>query len=343
VINEAGKDLKALIENILDLSRIEAGRLEVHVESVALAQLLGDLQELMRPQFEAKGLKLELDLAAGAPMRIQSDADKIRQILKNFLSNAVKFTHSVGAWIRLSAAQAPYAVRLTVSDSGIGIPTGKQEVIFEAFKQADGSTSRRYGGTGLGLSISRELAELLGGEIKLRSVPDQGTSFDLLLPADCGCAPPASVKAQPAPDAEQAVAPTPEAPRDNYRGRRVLLLDNDVRRLLRLTPFLEDWGADVVVAGDTDEALEAMDERPVDLALIDCEMSGLDAYATIRRMRSHSAHPDLAVIALINDTSANTREFILESGADDFIIAIPGPQELGEVIERHLPPDEARG
>lgn len=341
VINEAGKDLKALIENILDLSRIEAGQLEVHVEPVALAQLLGDLQELMRPQFEAKGLTLELELATGAPIQIQSDADKIRQILKNFLSNAVKFTRTGGAWIRLSAAQAPYAVRLSVSDSGIGIPRDKQQVIFEAFKQADGSTSRRYGGTGLGLSISRELAELLGGEITVRSAPDQGTSFDLLLPADCGCAPHAGPKTQPTEDAEQPAAPPAEAPRDNCRGRRVLLLDNNVRRLLRLTPILENWGAEVVVAGDADEALEAMDERPVDLALVDCEMSGFDAYATIERMRSHSAHTDLAVIALINDASAENREFILESGADDFILAIPSPVELSEVIERHLPPGEA--
>jgi CheY-like chemotaxis protein len=132
-------------------------------------------------------------------------------------------------------------------------------------------------------------------------------------------------------------------PRDTYRGRRVLLLDNDVRRLLRLTPLLESRGAEVVVAGDTDEALEAMDEHRVDLALVDCEMSGLDAYATIQRMRSHSAHTDLAVIALINDASADRREFILESGADDFILASPGPLELGEVMDRHLPPDESGG
>ncbi len=342
VINDAGKDLKALIENILDLSRIEAGQLEVHVEEVDLTQLLGDLQELMRPQFEAKHLTLDLELVAGAPRRVLSDADKIRQILKNFLSNAVKFTHAGGARLRLSAAQAPHSARLSVSDTGIGIPAEKQGLIFEAFKQADGSTSRRYGGTGLGLSISRELAELLGGKIMLRSTPEQGTTFDLLLPAECGRS--AAVDRSPtvASDSAQTTAEAPEPMRIDLGGRRILLLDNNVRRLIRLTQMMEGWGLEVVSVGDAEEALEAMDERGFDLALIDVGMSGLDPYATIQRMRLHSAHTELAVIALLENTDSDGREFSFEAGADDFLSTSPSPRELSEVIDRHLPFAEER-
>jgi signal transduction histidine kinase/ActR/RegA family two-component response regulator len=340
VINEAGQDLRALIENILDLSRIEAGRLQVHVEEIDLTQLLGDLRELMRPQFEAKGLTLELEVSAGAPPRIQSDGDKIRQILKNFLANSVKFTHSGGARVQLSAMQQPYAVKLAVTDTGIGIAKEKQEIIFEAFKQADGSTNRRYGGTGLGLTISRELADLLGGEIRVRSIPEQGASFELLLPADCGCIAPKVMHAASA-HREEPAAAEPEPASIDFHGRRLLLLDNDVRRLLRLTPMLEEWGMEVVAVGDSDEALEALDERPFDVALIDFEMPGLDACATIENMRSHKAHGELAVIALLRDQGETRRFNAIEAGIDDFVSAEAGALELGETIDRHLPAIES--
>ncbi|MBT8430826.1 MAG: response regulator, partial [Gammaproteobacteria bacterium] len=236
VIHKAGCDLKALIDNILDLSRIESGRLELHLESVPLAELLEDLRLLLKPQFDAKGLRLELQFAPGVPEQIETDVDKVRQVLKNFLANAVKFADHGEVTLGVAPATPPYAVTLSVRDQGIGISPAKQEAIFEAFQQADGSTSRRYGGTGLGLTISRQLAELLGGEIRLVSQIGRGAEFSLLLPAVCRKdgvgARASSTTSLPAPDEE------PELKPNSLQGLHVLLMEPDVRSQLHLSGML---------------------------------------------------------------------------------------------------------
>ncbi len=183
VIHEAGRDLLTMIDNILDISRIDAGQVTVDLEWIELRPLLEDLIRLVAPQFEVKGLDLALDIDPEVPERLYSDRDKVRQILKNFLSNAAKFTArgrvTLGAsWV--AGERCP--LLLNVADTGIGIPADKQEIIFEAFQQADGSTRRRYGGTGLGLSISRELAGLLGGGINVQSEEGSGSRFVLAMP-----------------------------------------------------------------------------------------------------------------------------------------------------------------
>lgn len=185
VINEAGRDLLAMIDNVLDISRIEAGAVTVHLEWVSTRAMLDELSGMLGPLFTEKGLTLRIELNAEAPDQVYSDQAKIRQILKNFLSNAAKFTHEGEVTISLKAGDHRFPVAISVTDTGIGIPAGKEEVIFEAFRQADGSTRRRYGGTGLGLSISRELAHLLGGEITVTSTPGIGSSFTLHLPLSC--------------------------------------------------------------------------------------------------------------------------------------------------------------
>ncbi|EIC23338.1 ATP-binding response regulator [Thiorhodovibrio frisius] len=187
VIHEASRDLRGLIDNILDISRIEAGQVAMHLEWVDLPSMLEELANLTEAIFTAKDLPLELEIAPNVPTRIYSDRDKIRQIIKNFLSNAAKFTHQGRVLITAEAHSDPkYPVAISVSDTGIGIPPGKEEIIFDAFQQADGSTRRRYGGTGLGLSISRELAGLLNGKISVDSALGQGSRFTLALPLSLG-------------------------------------------------------------------------------------------------------------------------------------------------------------
>ncbi|MCW9078744.1 MAG: ATP-binding protein [Gammaproteobacteria bacterium] len=251
VIHKAGCDLKALIDNILDLSRIESGRLELHLESVPLAELLEDLRLLLKPQFDAKGLRLELQFEPGVPEQIETDVDKVRQVLKNFLANAVKFADHGEVTLSVAPATSPYAVTLSVRDQGIGIPPAKQEAIFEAFQQADGSTSRRYGGTGLGLTISRQLAELLGGEIRLVSQVGRGAEFSLLLPAVCSQdgvgARASSTTSLPAPDEEPELAP------NSLQGLHVLLMEPDVRSQLHLSGMLRGWGMSLHLADDLDD------------------------------------------------------------------------------------------
>src|SRR5207248_479851 len=194
-IYAAGSDLLDLINDILDLSKVEAGRMDVHVGDVAIADVREFVERSFRPVADDKELSFDVEVTgANVPPTVETDEQRLQQILKNLLSNAFKFTHEGGIALRISVAeeeqfardslaQAATVVAFSVVDTGIGIPHDKLRVIFEAFQQADGTTNRRYGGTGLGLSISREIARLLGGEIRVQSAVDQGSAFTLFLPA----------------------------------------------------------------------------------------------------------------------------------------------------------------
>jgi CheY-like chemotaxis protein/CHASE3 domain sensor protein len=180
-ISSAGKDLLALINDVLDLSRIEAGKVDVTPESVSLAQVIEPLAKMFEPSTAEKRLKFAALIEPGTPATLETDPQRLGQILKNLLSNALKFTHRGEISLRVSAAGRD-ALRFAVRDTGVGIAPHQQEVIFEAFRQADGSIHRKFGGTGLGLSISRDLARLLGGSIVVDSTPGTGSTFTLTIP-----------------------------------------------------------------------------------------------------------------------------------------------------------------
>ncbi len=192
-IHDAGSDLLRLINDILDLSKVEAGKMDVHPSEIPLASLVEYLDATFRPMAAEKGLTFEVDTAASLPQMIYSDEQRLQQVLRNLLSNAVKFTAQGGVRLRAAPAEditftgplrdEAEVIAFSVSDTGIGISEEKQHLIFEAFQQADGTTSRRYGGTGLGLSISKDIARLLGGQIKATSRLGHGSTFTLYLPA----------------------------------------------------------------------------------------------------------------------------------------------------------------
>jgi signal transduction histidine kinase len=352
VIHSAGRDLLSLIDNILDLSRIEAGRATFNLEEIDLPQLLADLVELMRPQFDAKHLYLRLEIEPEAVRRIDSDPDKIRQILKNFLSNAVKFTARGGVVLRLGrnpgadAARRP--VGIAVQDTGIGIPRDKQTVIFEAFKQADGTTSRKYGGSGLGLTISRQLAALIGGVITLDSTEGEGATFALLLPLQfdrsvVASDQIASVAAAGEPPAEPMPAPPPAdqptaLPTADFGGRRVLVIEGDVDHLLVITPLLERWGLQVDAAADLEEATELLrDEGEYALVLFAAGMPGEEPYARIEAVRDLTAPRRLPLLAM---AAAAIPEAGRQGVASADVLVKPlDPGALRDAIARHLGDD----
>ncbi|HVZ71553.1 MAG TPA: CHASE3 domain-containing protein, partial [Polyangia bacterium] len=205
-IYAAGNDLLTLINDILDLSKIEAGKLDVRPEDVAVARVVDELGDVFRPVAKEKGLALEAIVEPGAPAHLVTDPTRLMQILRNLLSNALKFTERGRVTLRVRRAGAGLAFE--VQDTGIGIAPEQHDVIFEAFRQADGTTNRKYGGTGLGLSISRDLARLLGGDLALDSVPGRGSTFTLTLPpafSDPAARPTADVDAEPARGAQRAV------------------------------------------------------------------------------------------------------------------------------------------
>src|SRR5471032_1042564 len=177
----AGNDLLNLINDILDLSKVEAGRLELQPQFVSVHRLVDALQRTFTPLAGEKNLAFEVLIEPDAPTSVVTDNQRVEQILKNLLSNAIKFTEAGSVTISVQS-RPDDRVAFAVKDSGIGIPDGQQDIIFEAFRQADGTINRRYGGTGLGLSISRELARLLGGTISVESAAGQGSTFTLTLP-----------------------------------------------------------------------------------------------------------------------------------------------------------------
>lgn len=355
VIQDAGRDLRALIDNILDLSRIEAGQAGYQLQVIDLQQLTSDLVDLVQPQFDAKGLRLVLEQQAMPPVEFVSDQDKVRQILKNFLSNALKFTHqgsvTLRSWYRDQDSDRP--VCFSVWDTGIGIPPDKHQLIFEAFKQADGSTSRRYGGTGLGLSISRELAHLLGGEIKLESDGEQGAEFTLCLPLSI------DQQGSPSRPQEEANAAAGETSQEkawmqghpepaeksigdsaSFSGHRILLVDDELRNLLALTPRLEAWGLQVVAAGDAMEALETLrEDADFSLVLMDLGMPGQDGYDTIKVIREKMQLTALPIIAMGTGDVADEPEYCLDAGADDCLVNREDFAALRRILERHLGPE----
>ena len=339
IIHSAGTDLKALIDNILDLSRIEARQMTLLAEVINLQEMLKNILELMKPQFDEKQLAMQLDVDTTVPATIIADSEKLRQILINFLSNSVKFTEQGGVTVRLAPGQDQsghtWPVTISVTDTGIGIPANKREKVFEAFKQADGSTSRRFGGTGLGLAISRELAHLMGGRIELESEPGCGSSFTLMLLEEMPSMPSEAGVQRPVADAaEQEQQPLPQA---DYHNARVLLVDDDVRNLLALTPLLEKWKLDVMAAGDGSEALETLATGgEFDLVFMDIMMPGMDGYEVIRQLRKQPQFSKLPIVALTAKAGADDREQCLAAGADDCIVKPIEPMELKIKLDKYL-------
>lgn len=311
VIHEAGADLRTLIDNILDISRIESGRVTVHPEWVDLAPMLRELIELVAPLLGDKPVRLQLQIDPLAPDRIHTDREKLRQILKNFLSNAIKFTDQGHVILSLGGRpNGSLPVALGVVDTGIGIPEDKQEIIFEAFQQADGSTRRRYGGTGLGLSISRELASLLGGRIQVQSEPGAGSSFELLLPLSALAEPPLDRPTARSPTSVRVAVPQEPslsegalAAEGTDNGPWVLVIDRDVRSLIHLAGLIGSRGYGVRTAADLDEALETLQEEPQDcvLVLLATLVSDRDTCDTITTLLKQNQNPDaqwrVAVVA----------------------------------------------
>src|SRR3989344_3660481 len=279
-IYAAGNDLLALINDILDLSKIEAGQAIVSVETVRLSKALQTLIDPLRPLAQEKGLKLTATVAPDAPATLDTDPQRLGQVLKNLLSNALKFTEKGSVALHVSRNPND-TLSFSVKDTGIGIPAHQQELIFEAFRQADGSTHRKYGGTGLGLSISRDLAQLLGGAIHVHSTPGEGSVFTLVLPQKLVPSSPEAESAMPlaapapahatapvvapaasAPALPPVAAPTaPAAPR-RASARSILVIEDDVRFAQILSDLAGEMDFDCHLAHNAADGLAYAERRP---------------------------------------------------------------------------------
>ncbi|MGN9838082.1 HAMP domain-containing protein [Nonomuraea sp. H19] len=350
-IHNAGSDLLQLINDILDLSKIEAGRMDVRPEKLPLSKLLDYVDATFRPLTVDRGLTFEIEVRPGTPRELYNDERRLQQILRNLLSNAVKFT--AAGEVRLEVSVEPgdsEVIAFAVSDTGIGIAADKLPAIFGAFQQADGTTSRKYGGTGLGLSISSEIARLLGGEIHASSTPGEGSTFTLYVPARCPVTSATGEPERPAqPEPKRVEARTSvdnddlwqsaakftqlkESPLGTaFAGRRVLIVDDDIRNVYALTHVLGRLGMEVVYAENGREGIEAL-ERDVDIALVlmDVMMPEMDGYETLAAVREMPRFADLPIIALTAKAMPGDREKTISCGASDYV---PKPVDLDHLLD----------
>jgi signal transduction histidine kinase/HAMP domain-containing protein/ActR/RegA family two-component response regulator len=338
-IHNAGSDLLALIDDILDLSKIEAGRVTIHPGPVDLAEVAADARRALVAQAEEKGLELQVLVVDGTPASMVTDIQRLQQILRNLLSNAVKFTERGTVTLTISPGRTAEEVAFSVKDTGIGISDEKFEMIFEAFQQADGTTSRRYGGTGLGLSISKELARLLGGAITVESELGAGSTFTLFVPV----AAPGVERKRVMPLAESdeglppigtpILRPTVGAPAvaRELTGVSVLIVDDDVRNAFALTSALELHGMTVVYADNGADGVRLLGEHPeIDIILMDAMMPNMDGNETTRQIRQLSAGAETPVVFLTAKAMPEDREASFAAGADDYVTK---PVDLDQLLD----------
>ncbi len=326
----AGKHLLALINDILDISKIEAGKMTLYVEPVDVVELIEESMTTVRPLIEKNDNRLEFqhDLEG---FRIESDQTKLRQILLNLLSNAAKFTHEGRITIAAECRRADDRdlLDLTVTDTGIGMNEEQQARVFEAFTQADSSTTREFGGTGLGLTICKRFAELMEGDLVVSSAPGEGTSFTLSVP----------VRSQTDADDEQ---DTPQSdgqadmPVDS-RGR-VLVIDDDPAARDIAGRILRGDGYEVLVAESGQRGLELARQSRPDLIVLDVMMPGLDGWQVLESLKKDSA---LATIPVIMQSMLDERQTGLDKGADEYLTKPVDRRKLTDAIRCLLPEAEA--
>ncbi len=343
LIDSSGRGLLELINDILDLSKVEAGKLELVPEPMIVRDFVRELGRLFTPQARHKNIELSVECTKSVPEQWVTDSHRVGQVLKNFLSNAVKFTSAGRVLLRVTLqspqaeqAEGPDLLRFDVIDSGVGIEQGQLANVFEHFRQEDGSTSREYGGTGLGLSISRSLSELLGGSIEVESVKGVGSTFSLLLPEmeeDSG-----SGLVSDDPDHPEApvrdIVPVPKAVDElqldagvdpdlmaALNEKKIIIADDDLRNCFSLSSALRRYGMYVLLAKDGGQCIEKLHEHPdVAAVVLDLMMPVMDGFQTLEVMRGDYRLARIPVVLLTARSMPTDEARAREAGAADFLM-----------------------
>ncbi len=322
----AGRALLGIVNDVLDLAKIEAGEMHLSDQPFALREVLREVESVYAVQADDKGLALTLQIDESLPPALMGDAPRLRQVMANLVGNALKFTHAGGVVISamLQGSAAAPRLRLAVQDSGIGITPEQRARLFQPFSQADETTTRRFGGTGLGLSIVRRLVELMQGTVHVQSEPGQGSEFSIELPLRA--ADPARLPA----------IASASLPVQGLAGLRVLLVDDSDVNLEIARRMIEREGARVHTCSDGAQALAWLYRSPaaVDVVLMDVQMPVMDGLQATRRLRGDTTFARLPVIALTAGALSDERQRALDAGFDDFVAKPIDPPELYEVLRR---------
>jgi signal transduction histidine kinase len=329
IIRTSGKHMVRLISDILDLSKIEAHKLVLDSSAFNLREFISDTVDILQHQAREKGLELCVQIDPDVPLLLQGDAGRLRQVLTNLISNAIKFTSSgtVHVHIRNDGNNQESAIlRFLVRDSGIGVAPDKLNQIFEPFMQADGSSTRKYGGSGLGLAICRQLVALMGGDMGLDSHEGKGSTFWFTVPLK-----------------KQSDVENPLSPPSSLAGSRgksgptrdglpLLLAEDDPISQKLVRTFLKKLGYAVDIAGNGHEVLKALHEKEYGLILMDGMMPGMNGYeaaAVIRDLGSSVRNHDIPIIALTANAMHSDRDVCLAAGMDDYLAK---PLELAALV-----------
>lgn len=334
-IHSAGLDLLNLVDDILDLARIEAGKLEL----MPIRASLRDLEHKVHLNFDdicrVKGISLITKIENNTPENVYVDLKRVDQVLKNLVSNAVKFTPSGHVKVDFSAIQflpsermekddTSQDLKIIVQDTGPGIPYEKQEAVFDAFCQADGTIGKKYGGTGLGLSISRELVRLMGGDLTLESMEGRGSTFIVTIPGVFGaeaCAGEEEIGLlfQACPE-DPVPTELPVVCSEDLSGKKILIADDDMRNVYALIHCLENEGPEIIVGKNGTECVEILErEGDVDLVIMDVMMAGMGGFEAMKKIRGDVRFKDLPVICVTARAMKGDREKSLEAGATEYV------------------------
>ncbi|MFC7394633.1 response regulator [Scopulibacillus cellulosilyticus] len=360
-IFSSGNDLLHLINDILDLTKVQSGKMEVIPEDVKLIDIKKFVERRFKPCAHRENVRFSVQLANNLPQVIKTDHQRLRQILNNLLSNAFKFTEHGEVSLQISKVQehmpkgengindSNLMLAFAVSDTGIGIPEEKQDIIFEAFKQADGTTSRKYGGTGLGLSISMHIAQLLGGFIDVRSIEGEGSTFTLYLPNISVNNPLAGLSSsikETAAGLSKDLSQSEEMPvqkdeiiqqlkeeKDLLKGKKILIVDDDMRNIFALTTALETYNVEVIFAENGREGINVLKNNPdTDLILMDIMMPEIDGFEAIQIIREIPECSNIPIIALTAKAMKGDRQQCIEAGASDYISKPVNIEQLLSII-----------
>ncbi|MEI6454903.1 MAG: response regulator [bacterium] len=359
VINSSGKDLLDLINDILDLSKVEAGKLEIDVETITLDEIENFIIRTFSPLTNNKGIGLNTKIEKGLPESIETDPQRLFQIIKNLMSNAIKFTEKGSVTLRVflpgkslkfdqPGLSVDNAIGIEVSDTGIGISDEKLKLIFDAFQQADGTINRKFGGTGLGLTISRSLTRMLGGELHVESKVEEGSKFILFIPVkfeqinkpvekqqdvepsskEKG----SSLKPADEPSGKPSVSSGDFAGIEDsvitsgfltdsiFENKKILIVDDDMRNVYVLSKILEERKVNILIGRNGREGIEKVKKNPdVNIVLMDIMMPEIDGYTAIREIRADKRFSQLPIIALTAKAMKGDREKCIEAGANDYL------------------------
>ncbi|MBF0189864.1 MAG: response regulator [Magnetococcales bacterium] len=359
IIHDSGQDLLMLINDILDLAKVESGKMELALEPVSLVQLLANLERRFTPLAQDKGLALTLRATPHTPATLRTDPHKLGRILTNLLANAIKFTDQGEVTLSVDLLSTPGStasatspdervwLAWTVHDTGIGIPAGQEERIFQAFQQVDGTTSRRHGGTGLGLTIARELATLLGGEIRVASTPGSGSRFTLTLPIPAPAADPDSALAsatlpgstphtrRPDPLSPASIFPASGSsappPLPAHQKKTILIVEDDPVFARILNNLAQDKGFSPILAPDGEQGLTLAIRHLPSGVILDLTLPDMDGWSVLKQLKSNPVTREIPVhVISARDESA----FGTTQGATDYWVKPIGREQIEIVMNR---------